>query len=225
MKKYTVIGVDEAGRGPLAGPIAVGAVVAIGMLKVQETSFENSRCGRQPRLGGVRDKEFSKLSFRNIVVLKNIKDSKKLSAKKREEWRAILKKNFEYRVAMVGPAVIDKIGISRAAKLAVARVLAKFSKKPYLVLLDGSLFAPKKYHQKTIVKGDEKIPLISAASVFAKCGRDGKMLNFHKKFPKYHFDSHKGYGTKLHYKMIKKHGLCLIHRRSFCKNYLRKFLN
>jgi ribonuclease HII len=98
--------------------------------------------------------------------------------------------------------------------------LEKFSKKANLILLDGSLKAPKKYKQKTIIKGDEKIPLISAASIIAKVSRDKKMLVFHKKFPKYCFDRHKGYGTKLHYKKLKKHGLCSIHRRTFLRKVL-----
>jgi ribonuclease HII len=119
---------------------------------------------------------------------------------------------------MVGSEIIDRIGIQKATQSAVANVLRKFKKKPDLVLLDGSLFAPEHYNQKTIIKGDEKIPLIAAASIIAKTTRDAKMLRFHKKFPRYCFDAHKGYGTKLHYKMIRRHGLSLIHRRSFCKN-------
>jgi len=107
-------------------------------------------------------------------------------------------------------------------KIAVVEVLRKFKKKPDLVLLDGSLFAPKNYNQKTIIKGDEKIPLISAASIIAKTTRDAEMLKLHKKFPQYYFNKHKGYGTKLHYKMLKKHGFCPLHRRSFCKKLQNK---
>ena len=186
MKKRYVIGIDEAGRGPLAGPVAVAAVAVAASLR----------------------------------ILKNIKDSKKLSAKKREIWRKIIKNNFECHCAFISHKVIDKIGISRATVLGVKKVLEKFSKKANLILLDGSLKAPKKYKQKTIIKGDEKIPLISAASIIAKVSRDKKMLVFHKKFPKYCFDRHKGYGTKLHYKKLKKHGLCSIHRRTFLRKVL-----
>jgi len=182
MKKYTVIGIDEAGRGPLAGPVSVGAVAM--------TS--------RPRF------------------LKGIKDSKKLSAKQREEWAEILYEKFECHCVMIGPKIIDKIGISKALRRAIVKVLCKFNFKPGLVLLDGSLFAPKNYNQRTIIKGDEKIPLISAASIIAKTTRDAEMLKLHKKFPQYCFDKHKGYGTKLHYKMLRRHGLCPIHRRSFC---------
>jgi len=178
---FTIIAIDEAGRGPLAGPIAVAAV-----------------CG--------------KLKHKS---LRGIRDSKKFSAKQRGEWLEVIKENFEYRVAMVGPRVIDRIGINPATRLAVARTLRKFSQKPDLVLLDGALYAPKHYNQKTVIKGDEKIPLISAASVVAKVSRDKKLLRLHKIYPEYCFDQHKGYGTKLHYKMIKKYGLLKIHRKSF----------
>jgi ribonuclease HII len=188
MKKYTVIGIDEAGRGPLAGPITVAAIAG-----------RNSR----PRF------------------LKNIRDSKKLSAKQRNEWLKVLKDNFEYHVSMIGPEVIDKFGISRATKIAVARVLRKFGNEPDLVLLDGSLFAPKHYRQQTIIKGDEKVAMIAAASIVAKESRDAKMLRLHKKFPQYCFDKHKGYGTKLHYKMLKHNGLSPLHRRLFCHNLKR----
>jgi ribonuclease HII len=183
-KKYTIVGIDEAGRGPLAGPIAVAGVAA---------------------------------KNKNSKFLKGIKDSKKLSAKKREEWEKVLSasRRIECQSVLVSAKIIDKIGITKATKLAVARVLKKFSKNPDMVLLDGSLFAPNHYKQKTIIKGDEKIPLIAAASIIAKVRRDRFMLHLHKKFPCYCFNQHKGYGTKLHYKKLKKHGLSSFHRRSF----------
>ena len=86
-------------------------------------------------------------------------------------------------------------------------------------MLDGSLYAPEKYkNQQTIIKGDEKIPIISAASVVAKVYRDNMMKKMHEKYPQYGFDAHKGYGTVAHIAAIKKHGLSAIHRRSFCRN-------
>ncbi|MCX6731451.1 MAG: ribonuclease HII [Candidatus Parcubacteria bacterium] len=191
MKNKYVIGIDEAGRGPLAGPVAIGAVAAITNLKNQ---------------------------ISNLKSLKNIKDSKKLSAKKREIWYKKIKSqksNLKSAVVFISHKKIDKIRIHNAINLGVKKVLGKFKKKPDLVLLDGSLKAPKKYKQKTIIRGDEKIPLIAAASIIAKVSRDRKMLNFHKKFPQYCFDRHKGYATKLHYKKLKKHGPCSIHRCSF----------
>ena len=190
--KRFIIGVDEVGRGPLAGPVTVGIIVA-GPL--------NLRC------------------------LKGIKDSKKLTARQREKWFAVLKENFECRTASVGSKTIDRIGIQKAASLGVARVLrslkgdATSSRRSHLqsakILLDGLLKAPKHYKQKTIIKGDEKVPVISAASIIAKVTRDKKMTKFHKKYPQYGFDKHKGYGTKHHYKMLKRHGPCQIHRKTF----------
>lgn len=191
-----IVGIDEAGRGPLAGPIAVAALAAT-----------------------IKSAANSKLQFSNYKVLKNIKDSKKLSAKQRLEWLKILKNNFQYKVSMVGPAVIDRIGIQKATRLAVRRVLKKLSIAPHIILLDGSLYAPKHYKQKTIIKGDEKIPIIAAASIAAKVTRDRKMLKLHKDFPEYGFDLHKGYGTQLHYRRLRKHGLSPHHR----KTYLKKF--
>lgn len=191
-----MIGVDEAGRGPLAGSITA-AVAAI------DSSFK----------------------IRVSRLLQGIKDSKKLSFRQREKWIRRLK--TEPRLvtthASIGPRTIDRIGITRAAKLAVGRCLKKIEKKcfkqapSYKILLDGSLYAPRTYqNQATIIKGDEKIPLIAAASIVAKVARDQKMVRLSKKYPQYRFDIHKGYGTSLHRRLIKKHGLSRVHRRSFC---------
>lgn len=210
-KNYVIIGIDEAGRGPLAGPVSVAAVAVTVNAK---PIYRNS-------------KQIQNLKFKNSKLLKNIRDSKKLSAKQREEWAEVIKKKFKYSVVMISAKTIDKIGISRAIKLATARLLRQLStsevnswEKPDLVLLDGSLKAPKKYNQKTIIKGDEKIAIISAASIMAKTTRDAKMMRLHKKIPEYGFDKHKGYGTKLHYQKIKKHGVSSIHRRTYLKNLI-----
>lgn len=185
-KRQIIIGVDEAGRGPLAGPLVVAAVAG--------------------RAGGNK-------------ILKGIKDSKKLSHQRRTEWAKILRKNFECHYVSVSSKKIDEMGIQRAALYGVAAVLRKFKRKPKLVLLDGLLKAPDRYNQKTITKGDEKIPLISAASIIAKTARDRQMKRFHKEFPKYGFEKHKGYGTKLHREKIRAYGLSKIHRKTFyCKN-------
>ena len=182
------------GRGCLAGPLTVGAILKKGR-----------------------------------VNLRGIKDSKKLSAKQREEWLRQIKnqklktKNLEIAIASVGAPIIDKIGISASARLAVGRCLRKLKIENYKlkILLDGSLYAPKTYlNQETIIKGDEKIPLIAAASIAAKVWRDGKMLRLAKKFPRYALEIHKGYGTLIHRRAIKKHGLSEIHRRSFCKKLI-----
>ncbi len=123
---------------------------------------------------------------------------------------------LEYGVTSVGNRAIDEKGISRAIKIGIKRLLSRLSAKPKMILLDGSLFAPSEYPQKTIIRGDEKIPIIAAASIIAKVTRDRKMVRLAKKFPEYGFHIHKGYGTKLHCKLVKKYGLCDIHRRSFC---------
>lgn len=189
-----IIGIDEAGRGPLAGPVCVGAV-------------------------GVSRPATVNMAGR-LLALEGIRDSKKLSAKKREDWFKILRESqeFECHHVFVGNESIDNFGIRRAVMFGVEKVLEKFSKKPDLVLLDGSLYAPEKYNQETIIKGDEKVQLISAGSIIAKVSRDRVMMNMHKKYPEYCFNEHKGYGTKKHFEKIIKHGFCEIHRKTFCGN-------
>ena len=188
-----IVGIDEAGRGPLAGPGCVGAV------------------------GGKLENKNEKLK-----ILEGIKDSKKLSAKKREEWFKVLRENpeFECHHVFVSNEMIDKFGIRKAVLYGVEKILEKFSRQPDLVMLDGSLYAPEKYNQETIIKGDEKIPLIAAGSIVAKVSRDKVMMNMHQKYPEYCFNEHKGYGTKKHFEKIIKHGFCDIHRKTFCGNVI-----
>ena len=95
------------------------------------------------------------------------------------------------------------------------RLLAQFLKSDFYILLDGSLKAPPEYAQKTIINGDDLVPLISLASIAAKVTRDRLMIELAKQFPEYGFEQHKGYGTKAHYEALAKHGICAIHRRSF----------
>src|SRR3989344_3206650 len=184
-----IVGIDEAGRGPLAGPVCVGA-------------------------GGAKLKNKNE----KLKILEGIKDSKKLSAKKREGWFKILLENpeFECHHIFVSNEMIDKFGIRKAVIYGVEKVLEKFARQPDLVLLDGSLYAPEKYEQETVIKGDEKIPLIAAGSIIAKVSRDRVMMNMHQKYPEYCFNEHKGYGTKKHFEKIIKHGFCEIHRKTFC---------
>lgn len=185
------VGVDEVGRGPLAGPITVCALAV-------------------PR------------GF-NMGFFKKITDSKKLSPAKREDWtkkirKAKKKRMLNFALASVSAGEIDKKGLSKAARKAVRLSLLrlKTNLKRSHIFLDGSLYAPKHYkHQKTIVGGDESHALISAASVVAKVYRDGKMRRLAKEFPNYGFEIHKGYGTALHRKRIKKYKPCALHRRSF----------
>jgi ribonuclease HII len=199
-----IIGIDEAGRGPLAGPIAVGAF-------------------------SVRSKDILK-------IFKGVKDSKQLSEKQREEWFRKIKDEINrskangdipevsFAVSFSSAGVIDEKGITHATKTALNRCLKRLEKKDFAplkcrVLLDGSLYAPSRYmNQKTIIDGDAKEPIIALASICAKVLRDRKMKRLAKKYPKYGFEIHKGYGTKAHYRAIRKHGPSAIHRRSFLKN-------
>ncbi len=194
--KY-LIGIDEAGRGPLAGPVSVGVVI------INTNDFKK------------RKKWFN-----------GIKDSKKLSEKSREEWFAKIKKAkhdgwMEFVAAFGSARAIDKIGINRVIRDAINRALLKLVPDPRQtkVLLDGGLRAPTNYiFQETIIKGDEKEPTIAAASIVAKVSRDRLMKKTAKKYPRYDFEKHKGYGTPGHYQKIKRHGPSPIHRRSFLKN-------
>jgi len=189
-----IVGIDEVGRGPLAGPVTVCAVscdlVIYTILK--------------------RNK--------NLPVLG--KDSKKLSAKDREKYATNLKYiGLPYVVVHISNKIIDKKGVSFAMKSAINQVLQKLGLNPKNceVLLDGGLKAPKEFlKQKTIIKGDEKEKIIAWASILAKVSRDALMVRLGKKYPKYDLGKHKGYGTLEHRKAIKKHGLSDIHRKTFC---------
>lgn len=186
-----IIGIDEAGRGPLAGPVAVGGVVIT--------------------------ERFNKKFF------KGVKDSKQLTPEERELWFTLITEakrrgDLDYAVSLVSESVIDKHGITYAIKLGIARVLKHLNAPPdeTQVFLDGSLKAPKEYmHQTTIIKGDEKVPIISLASICAKVVRDRRMVKLSKKFPEYNFHIHKGYGTRMHKEALRLHGLSTIHRKSF----------
>lgn len=186
-----ILGVDEAGRGPLAGPVSVG-VVAV------SEGFDVA-------------KEFP-----------GVADSKKLSEKKREqifkmlETRAALG-DARFVVEFENAEAIDKEGIAQVVRRAVTRAVHALAPNPnhVRVQLDGALRAPPEYAQETIIGGDALIPIISLASVAAKVSRDRLMVELSKRYPQYGFEKHKGYGTSAHYDMLRKHGLCVIHRRSF----------
>ena len=198
-RKYTkwIIGIDEAGRGPLAGPMVVAGV----------KSEISARGGSA--VGGKSQKS---------KFWRNIRDSKKLTAKQREKWFEFLTghSRIKWATAKVYPKTIDRINIARAANLGARRVYDKLvGGEIHTALLDGSLYLPKSAPHRTIIKGDEKIPVIAAASIIAKVTRDRIMRRLHKKYPQYGFDIHKGYGTKFHRAMIKKFGKSNIHRISF----------
>lgn len=194
--KY-IIGIDEVGRGPLAGPVTVCAVM---VLKKDYASLKR-QC---PKL----------------------RDSKKLSPAMREKWLAKINQlrdqgKISYAHTSISNSVIDKKGIAVAIKTALAKSLEKFHIDPVEceVLLDGSLRAPIEYkNQKTIIKGDEKECVISLASIVAKVHRDGYMKKVAKKYPGFGFEVHKGYGTAVHRAAILKKGVSAIHRQSFLKN-------
>ena len=204
--KY-IIGLDEVGRGPLAGPVTVAAVA----LKVN-----------------------SKFKIQNSKF--KLRDSKRLSPQKREKWFDWIKENkIPYAVASVSPKIIDKINVSKAANLAVTRAFQKLTKnyevkaKSCKVYLDGGLHLktiypiPHTLSPRTVIRGDEKIKAVMLASIVAKVTRDRKMRQLHKKYPYYGFAQHKGYGTKKHFRVIKKNGICVLHRKTFLKNlYKRK---
>lgn len=194
MSHKIIVGLDEVGRGSLASSVTAAAVTVrqIPNLKSQ--------------------------------IPKNLKDSKKLTPKKREEIFKMLRNSswVKWGIGRVSEKVIDKINILQATKLAMERAVnnlmsknKKQNVKVDFLLIDGNFGINSDIPQKSIIKGDERVFLIKLASIIAKVTRDRAMLRYHKKYPKYRFDKHKGYGTKLHFKMLKKYGPCRIHRKSF----------
>jgi ribonuclease HII len=220
MTKGYLIGIDEAGRGPLAGPISVG-VFSVKDKKVL-AKFKGVKDSKQLS-EKQREEWFEKIKkeiCRSTSGLSNKKGAGDIS----------------YAVSFSSAGVIDSKGLTRATKMAMNRCLKRLEKKGFApidgsdgrsddgkhvckILLDGSLYAPSRYKdQKTIIGGDAKEPIIALASICAKVLRDRKMKRLAKEFPGYGFEIHKGYGTKAHYKAIKKHGMSPVHRRSFLKN-------
>jgi len=156
-----------------------------------------------------------------VILLKKIdkkklKDSKKLSKKNREILDVCIKKNCIWSIGSASQKEIEKYNILNASLLAMKRAIKKLKKKPELVLIDGNkLPIIDNYNLKNIIKGDQKIPEISAASIIAKVSRDRLLSKMSKKFRKYFWDKNSGYGTKDHIKAIKKFGITKYHRRTF----------
>jgi ribonuclease HII len=176
-----VAGVDEAGRGPLAGPV-VAAAVAL---------------APDWRLDG-------------------LDDSKKLSPQVRERLFPLIQEDaLGYGIGIVDVETIDAINILQAARLAMKQAVEALPKRPDLLLIDGNQRIESTLEQWPIVKGDTLSLSIAAASVLAKVTRDRIMRKYHERYPQYAFDQHKGYGTRLHRDLIRKHGPCPIHRRTF----------
>ena len=150
------------------------------------------------------------------INIKLLKDSKSLTKSKREKLSKYIKKNSEWSIGKASIKEIEKINILQASLLAMKRAIKKLKKKPSLVLIDGNKL-PKinNYNLKSIIKGDQKIPSISAASIIAKVTRDKIVTNLGKKFRGYYWDQNFGYGTKKHLKAIKKLGVTKHHRKTF----------
>jgi ribonuclease HII len=212
-----IIGVDEAGRGPLAGPVVACATT------VRNDKFLISNDKSNPNEKISNDKKW------NLI-----RDSKKLSAKQRETLFDFIHENFYVGVGMRDHKTVDRINILQATYLAMKASLAdlnvkiknkklklqcknkNYFGKKCIILVDGNNPIPDlKVEQRAIVKGDEKIFSISAASIIAKVTRDRWMIKMHQKYPDYDFARHKGYGTKLHLEQLKKLGPSPIHRQSF----------
>lgn len=176
-------GVDEAGRGPLAGPVCAAACIL-------------------PR----------------GLVIAGLNDSKKLTEKKRDElFEIITEKALDYGIAFGTVEEIEEYNILNATFLAMNRAIAKLNVIPELALIDGNRVNGIEIPARAIVKGDASCADIAAASILAKVTRDRYMLEMAEKYPEYHFEQHKGYGTKLHYEALREFGPSPIHRLSFLK--------
>jgi len=177
-------GVDEAGRGPLAGPVVAAAVI-----------------------------------FAPNVAIDGVDDCKQISAERRIElYPQIITHCVSFGVGIVGVADIDRVNIYQAAMLAMKRAVADLSPAPQHVLVDGRAIPDFEIPQTAIVKGDAKSFTIGAASIIAKVVRDIIMIDYHRQFPHYGFEQHKGYPTPAHYAALRQFGPCAIHRRSFNLN-------
>lgn len=176
-----IAGVDEAGRGPLAGPVVAAAVMFAG----------------SPQLPGIRD-------------------SKKMTAKGRDEAFVIIQREaLSTGVGVVSREYIDKFNILKASLEAMSRAVKALDPQPEILLVDGIHPVPITITQKCLIKGDQICRSISAASVLAKVYRDRIMHSYHKMYPAYGFDKNKGYGTRQHLAALKQYGPCPVHRLTF----------
>lgn len=178
-----ICGVDEAGRGPLAGPVCAAAVIL-------PRGFE----------------------------IPGLDDSKKLTEKKREAlFDVIISEAISYGIAFASVDEIEDLNILNAAMLAMNRAIEKLDHTPQLALIDGNRNSGIAVPSRCVVKGDAKCADIAAASILAKVTRDRLMTELAKSYPQYHFEQHKGYGTKLHYEALREYGPCELHRPSFLR--------
>ena len=154
--------------------------------------------------------------FKNKLDKKKLKDSKKLSKKKRELLEKYIKKNSYWSIGSASLKEIEKLNILNASMLAMIRAIKKLKKKPKLVLVDGNKIPiVKNYNLKYVIKGDQKIPEISAASIVAKVSRDRLITKMSKNYFSYYWDKNAGYGTKDHLSAMKKFGITKHHRKKF----------
>lgn len=182
-----IAGVDEAGRGPLAGPVVCACVI---------------------------------MPMESEKIIEGVNDSKKLSAKKREElFDKIVDIAISYSIVEIDEKKIDEIDILQATKLGMKRAVENLKVMPDLVLVDA-VKIDVALPQENIIKGDALSYNIAAASILAKVHRDRMMENFDMKYPEYGFAKHKGYGTKAHIEALKKYGKCEIHRETFIKKFV-----
>ena len=176
-----ICGVDEAGRGPLAGPVFAAAVIL------------------DPN-----------------TPLMGLRDSKKLTAQRREELAILIKRDaLSWSIAQCSEAEIDQLNILQATLLAMRRAIEGLSLTPTLALIDGTRWPVCTVRTEAIIKGDDKVAQISAASILAKTARDASLMDMHKIYPHYAFDQHKGYHTALHLERLREHGVSPVHRRSY----------
>ncbi len=181
-KGYTAIcGVDEAGRGPLAGPVCAAAVI-----------------------------------LPDDTIIEGVNDSKKLSEKKREAlFDVIISSVRSYSIAYATVDEIENMNILNATMLAMKRAVEGLNVKADYAMIDGNRLPNLDIDSEFIIKGDAKSMSIAAASILAKVSRDRLLCEYAKEYPQYHFDKHKGYGTKAHVEALKKYGPCPYHRLSF----------
>ncbi len=189
-----IVGIDEVGRGPIAGPVGVG------VFAIDEVYY----------------RELTKKRF-----FKGIRDSKALTPEAREKWiskiHELNSSAISWTVYLGSSKQVDKKGVANVIREGIAHGLQVVEASPAdKILLDGGIRAPKEFsQQKTIIKGDEKEVVIALASIFAKVTRDEYMIKLSKKYKSYAFEEHKGYGTKKHYKALKMLGITPEHRLTF----------
>lgn len=185
---YKLIGgLDEVGRGPLAGPVVAACVI----------------CKHDHNI--------------NPELVKEVKDSKKLTEKKREKLFGLIYESvFEVGVGVCDQETIDRINILEATFLAMKKAIGALKNKPEFILLDGKFpISNSSLKQKPIIGGDNSVFSIAAASIIAKVTRDRMMYKYHEQYPEYGFNKHKGYGTAFHIEQLLKCGPCPLHRKSF----------